>query len=379
MTETWYDEPTAGLQDLECFPLHRYAALLGHDEFAFFGITDVNHELAQCDSVWDCAERLRLARALLQAQQMIEEELGFPLCGQFICDEEQRSNGNLYRYGWERFKLNWGYVRQIGEESVEVISDSAVLIYGADDRDPATLTVAAGLYSTSYSLDDLCIYEEDTEHRLYPSKIVRAADGALTITIPKSRLVKTENECDDEIPIDDTDKFIENADVKHCTIDTTVGVTIIQEPPLLCDATPVCTGQSTMGCAFISKARTGIIRVQPATYDEDDAEWDRTYLYWVPDKIRLTYKAGYQESCNSKWKEADLVVLWLALTLLPSPPCGCQAVRDYWTENLKPAPVISRSEEAPPWGASAGAWKAWQFVQRFALGRGGLAFHGFET
>jgi len=377
MTEIWYDEPTAGLEDLECFPLHRYAALLGHDEFAFFGITDAAYVLPACDSVWNCSERLRLARALLQAQQMIELELGFPLCGQFICDEEQRSNGNLYRYGWERFKLDWGYVQAIGEALTTVVSAAEALTYGADERDPATLTVAAGLYSTSYSLDDLCFYEEDTEHKLYPSKIERADSGALTVTFPKSRLVKTEDECDDEILITDDTKFIENVDVKYCSIDATAGVTIIQEPPLCDYATMACAGQSTTGCGFISTARLGHIRVQPAVWDADDGQWDRRTLCWKPDKIQLTYKAGYQRSCNGKWVQADWVVLWLALSLLPSPPCGCTAVREFWTQNLKPAPVISRAELAPPWGASDGAWKAWQFVQRFGLGRGGLAFYGF--
>ncbi len=379
MAETWYDDPTAGLTDPECFPLHRYAALMGHDEFAFFGITDLAADLDACDTIWGCDQRLRLSRALLQAQFMIEEELGFPICGEYICDEEQRSNQNLYRRQQERFTLDRGYIIAIGTETEASVDADVTVVDGATDQSPVTLSIAAGVYSTALPLDELRFYEDGVRaHQLFPSQIFRADSGALTITIPRSRMVKSDNECDATILITDDTKFIDAVDVFRNYTDETAGVTIINEPPV-CNGTAACAAQITTGCAYIMDARLGLIMVQPAAWDEDDEQWDRNKLCWCPDKIQLTYKAGYSRSCDGKWVQADLSILSLALTLMATPPCGCTHVRDYFTQMHKPAPVFSSLELVPPWGGAEGAWRAWQFVQRFALGRGGLDFSGLTA
>lgn len=345
MEEWWEDTPGELLE--VGLPLHRFAYLMGHDLFAFWGIRVPDRQLPACETYWTCSERLTLAKALYQAEAMIAEELGFPPYPT-VCREEVSSETGLCS-GCEVVKLKFGLLQGVGVPEEEEIG-TYPLAYGEVGGDVVLIVPAY-----DGELANLRFYEADTSRRLYPSRMVRQDDGSVVVTFPWYNLKRFDKLCE-LVQVDDMASFVQEVDVKRFQLKPP-GITLI--------SIDSCEVAGYSACAEVLDSRMGIVCVRPAVYDEENDSWSLCCLPRSVQRLRLTYLAGEKQPFS------DLVVLWLAVSLLPSPPCGCEKVRLFWEENLKPAPVFSDLEKVPPWGGSAGAWKAWQIVQRYSLGRGG--------
>ena len=73
--------------------LARYAEIIGYDECAFWGVRYDGQEAFNCSTFWSEWQRQEVADALSQAQHMLEDVLGYPLCPTWITgtivDEER--------------------------------------------------------------------------------------------------------------------------------------------------------------------------------------------------------------------------------------------------------------------------------------------------
>src|SRR5690606_8829154 len=68
--------------------LARYAKLIGYDEPAFWGVIYENQpNYGGCGPLWTEFERMEIANALAEAQQEIEQIIGYPICPTYITGE----------------------------------------------------------------------------------------------------------------------------------------------------------------------------------------------------------------------------------------------------------------------------------------------------
>src|SRR5690349_5960481 len=80
-----YDQMEELIQTPNCaVSLARYAKLIRYEEAAFWGVVWDNQFLRGCDPLWSEYERMSVQNALAEAQQEIEEVLGYPLCPTYI-------------------------------------------------------------------------------------------------------------------------------------------------------------------------------------------------------------------------------------------------------------------------------------------------------
>src|SRR6185503_14749682 len=64
--------------------LARYAEIIGYNSEAFWGVRYDGQEQFACSTFWTEWQRQMVADALAQAQQMLEDVLGYPLCPTWI-------------------------------------------------------------------------------------------------------------------------------------------------------------------------------------------------------------------------------------------------------------------------------------------------------
>ena len=99
--------------------LVRYAERIGYRCTAFFGIHKDGDEEYACRAIWTQAQRQMVADALVQAQGLLEDELGYPLCPRWITDE---------RHAYRPVLLaRWGKIIQAGVVSTTVIQAGAAV------------------------------------------------------------------------------------------------------------------------------------------------------------------------------------------------------------------------------------------------------------
>ena len=129
--------------------LPRYAQLIYYDECAFFGVrTDTTP--ARRRSIWVKTERDLILKYLAEAQEELEQVIGYPLAPTWITDEQ-----HPYEYP---LLADWGMILEAGIRGWTVISaDEAV----DHTNDPAVIGPVA---TTVTDEDEIKVY--------YPASLV---------------------------------------------------------------------------------------------------------------------------------------------------------------------------------------------------------------
>lgn len=333
--------------------LPRYAQKVGIAECPFFGVNHNVEETDLCRDIWTKPERDMVLRYLAEAQEEIEQWLGFPAAARWIADDEQ--------YFTVPTIARWGKIVEAGVRDTDTISLNETVDHAAD---PA---VVGPIATAVTDIDEIFIYHPGTDIEIIPSSI-EVSGGFVIIEIPRCRMVREAFADNDESGISYTTltNFESLVDVKRVYNDASTNATIVYPHGGECCTS--CSGTADDGCMTIVKSEIGEIDILPATYT--DGVWVASSLTCrccEPTIAKLNYRAGL-DPVTSQIEDA---IIRLAHSKMPVSPCACDIASRVWERDRKQIEPMTREVRNCRFGSSEGAWMAWQFVQAAKLVRGG--------
>lgn len=334
--------------------LAEYARLISYDECAFFGVSYDGQTQFDCRTLWTEAQRLAVWRALQQAQEMMEEELGYPLCPKWIAGQPTAYGDSRY-VDTQEYRIHqttrWGHVIAGGVRATATIEADALVNLAVE---PATV---GPITCTISNVAEVKIYHPVSGAEITPSSLTYAG-GALTIYIPRCRLTETPNTTDEGVAYTDTAAFLDSVDVVRVYNDPSTNAVIVS--PHTCDGACTqngCAEYTQTACIYISDHRLGLVDVVPATYSSG---WTRGGACLCSGEIvRLNYQAGLW-SLDYTLKMA---LVRLAHSLMPEEPCQCTVTQRQWETDRKRPDVLTAERLNCPFGASEGAWFAYNALR----------------
>lgn len=333
--------PTQSTQVAEAstVKLAEYAYAIHICECVFWGVKNSSCADEQgCRDIWPKEERDKIAFYLAEAQEEIEQELGFFVGYKWVTQE---------RHPYTRpIQARWGHVIAGGIRGETDIDAASTVDYTSE---PAII----GPIATSVTdEDEIKVYHTDTDIEVDPSEIVLSG-GNVTIYIPRCRLVDPDYADNPSNGIDYNNLlyFATDVDVKRVYNDTGTQATMVR---VSCNNN--CVEETGDACIHVRYPRIGSVDVQMGSTLCRDS-WNFA---------ELNYYSGLEMT-----KQARDAIIRLAHTKMPEPPCNCSPISYYWERDRKMPDVLTRERLNNPFGLMDGAWIAWRFTQAMKLHRGG--------
>ena len=359
----------------------------------------------------DAASREEIAQAIAQAEELVEQYLGFRLSPSWEVDEwrpsEPHFQPELYALGYRNYnglssivKANWGHFITGGIETKTLVDAEAPIVYTDADSDDyeetatVVVTVTAGLDPC-----ELAVYYpgHDGEDG-WEIKPVRSSISGTTATITFRReqavaeiLLEGLDPAGAD-PSEDSD-FLTEVDVYRHWTDPQLQAVLMWEPGSSCNC-----GQS--GCALCSYTvqnaclhlrgdpKHSLAAYTPAEWDSDTNSFSNVAMASSrrPDLVRLYYYSGLRNKRKDCTRDMDdywkRVIAHFAAALLDRPPCDC-SVNDweYWREDLSLVQGsdasgtqtgiyrIEFNEIENPFGTRRGMLYAWRAVKKLGIGQ----------
>ncbi len=340
--------------EFSAVPLWRYCQRIGYREPAFFGLMHPDNDQWECRQIWTESQRQMVAWALMEAQEEIEEEVGYALVPRWFADERL-----VYR---SILQTRYAEVIAGGVMSDSLIADGVAVDYTTD---PATVVVSG----VSCSGDDLHLFLPDSDIEVAPSE-VESVSGTVTFSIPWARLVAEKYRDNPEEGWDYNDVATWGTpalDARCITNDpSTQAVLIARHGCTLKCSLSGCADYRETACIYVRDPRLGYVSVERADYE--DGAWVRKCSSRRPKWVILNYYAGLSHVS----RQAEDTVIRLAHSKMPEEPCGCEVTQRMWRRDRRVPEVITRERINCPFGMSDGAWTAWRFAQSMRRLRGNV-------
>jgi len=351
-----------------CVPLERYAQRVSYPECQFYGVrNEATLQSSACREMWSLAQREMIAYYLVEAQKLIEDELGYFVCPTWVMgvQSEVAEYNDKQRYVDQQTYnhcdlTRWGYLIQAGKRTQTVILEDAVVSHAAD---PAVIGPIATAVTDE---NEVFVFYPDSNLRIMPSQI-DISGGNMTIYIPRCRMVKASLLDTPSSGLDYTDltNFQASVDIYRIYTDTTQQATLVT--PHVCGTnclSSACSEYTRTGCMYIHDHEIGHVSVKPATYS--GGSWNYSNTGCSPSSlIRLYYLSGQ----NGLTRLMEDAIIRLAHSLMPEEPCGCDVVQRLWARDRNVPSQITVERASNPFGVTEGAWFAWTLTKAKALVR----------
>lgn len=339
---------------LGAVPLPAYAAIIGVQEEAFWGIErDVDYH--EHYAIWTLRERCMLSRYLDEAQEKIEDELGYPLAPRWFDEDVPYKCPAV---------LDRGHLLAAGVEASTVVAEGATLTTGVD---PYYVTIS----TTVSDPTELRVYVptsegvEAMEFEINPSDIDIDEDNEeATIYIPRCRCVKPDyaDNPDTGLDYEEETYFLDEIDVYRVYNDESTHAELAYPHQASCtpdQCDPTCDEYTQTACVYLRNPLLGIIDVLPASYTAGSG-WTActSWCCGTPERLRVYYKAGPAQLS----RKAQTAVVRLAHTRMPRPVCECEKWILAWEEDNYVPKTMTRERVNNPFGLKDGAWYAWAYV-----------------
>jgi hypothetical protein len=369
VVSTIYDQQEELILTPNCaVSLSRYTKLIGYDEVSFWGVLAENSFVRGCDPIWSENERMSLQNALGEAQQEIEQVIGYPLCPTYISgtyDDNPRWF-DQQKYCSSRIITRYPRIIAVGSLAVTVIESDSIIDYDI----AVGLGIIGPLSTSALSTDEIKVYYPDSDREITPSKIT-ISGGSVTIEVPKYRMVKQEflNNPSGDVLYEMLGFFLAEVDVKRVYIDTSDQATLVRPNCRNGSCVNGCYECTQTACMYIRDPFLGIIDINPATWDSDLLEWKTNFIcrndYSI---VRLNYLAGVRRLDL----QAEMAVVRLAHVKMGRPPCQCDRTREMWSRDYDVTGAVTRERVNCPFGLSTGAWTAYRWALTFASKRASI-------
>lgn len=337
--------------------LSMYARIVGYAECAFWGINAPANAPYACREIWSYPERMMLERALLEAQEELENVLNYPMSARWFTSE---------RKPWaSSYVTRWGKLLAGGIISDTMLQAGATVDYTTD---PAIITVDLG----DCLPGDVHVFLPGTDIEVEISTI-GLTPGSTPVTydiaIPRCRLV-------DEGYLDNPPEGYDYADVATWGTPT-VDVRCITNDPSTqailisrgCCTTVPCTDVRDTGCIYVKNYDLGFVEVTPAVYAS--GSWLKACTWpCYSEFVELNYYAGL----TGLTRQQGDTLIRLAHSKMPTEPCGCDVTQRLWKRDRNIPEILDANRLECPFGMSDGAWIAWKFANTYNLRRGSVMF-----
>lgn len=101
-----------------------------------------------------------------------------------------------------------------------------------------------------------------------------------------------------------------------------------------------CEEACQSGCITVRRSRISEVTVSPSVYHTDTCTFSRQAFYnpgFIPDKVRLWYRAGYDddncEDCDQFGAQVAEAIVRLANCYMAEAPCGCSITKERWDKD----------------------------------------------
>lgn len=389
-------------------PLDRWAAIFGINPIHFNQCSIAGLSSPLCEAGWfqadwqdtDRVSRDQLASAIRQAEDNIENYLGFNLMPGWEVEERQAygtrplrpelvSAGYDIRGRRSAIQLDRGYFIEGGVEAKTLILQSQSFSWG--DRDGDGLNETGVLEVTVPEGSAVCeleLYypEEGGADRWQIRPVAVTLDGTTATFTFKRELVVRKNKLLEPNPrgsnYDDDDSFLSEVDVYRRYNDPSQQATLIWEG---C----VCGGASCVACATTEATaclrvrdddRFSFVTCTPATYDADSELWIAAVPPFrrQPDAVRVNYRAGWRDRrlpCPTVEMDNDLanIVAIYAASMLDRKVCDCNGLQEgigRWQRDLAAGTASNKNSTTNdgvidcPFGTREGGVEAWRRLKR---------------
>jgi hypothetical protein len=347
MTDIFGEEVISGAVSLV-----RYSQIIGYTECAFFGVSHPSNIQYACREIWTKKQRDDAQYYLSEAQDEIEEILGYFLKPRWTTDEQSGLNFPAI--------TKWGKLISAGVQKEEVISNGAAVSLATD---PCTITIATA--SVPSDLSEVHVFYPGTDQEITVKNITYAG-GNLVITIPKCRLVDylLQDNPPEGLDYSDNANFQDTVDVHWIHNDDSVQAKFVYFNSDNC--TSFCLTDYDSGCIRIEDAEIGKVGIH-----SNSSSCCRNYSHSL-----LNYYSGLTKLT----RQAEMTIVRLAHTKMPSEPCGCDIVKSMWRRDNTTPQILTAERLNCPFGLSDGAWIAWKWACGMALVRMSALigpYHGF--
>jgi hypothetical protein len=130
---------------IQALSLAEYAAIIGYDECAFFGVSYDGQTEYDCRTFWTEYQRMDVYRALMEAQQMMEDVLGYPLCPTWIAGAPEQFGEQRYvdtqELSSNPLLTKWGHIIAAGVQAESTLQADATVTYSVEPATVGPLTV----------------------------------------------------------------------------------------------------------------------------------------------------------------------------------------------------------------------------------------------
>lgn len=341
--------------------LARYAKLINYEEAAFWGVLWDNQYLRGCDPLWSEYERMSVQNALAEAQQEIEQVIGYPLCPTYITGTYSDNprwfdQQSISRIG--RQITRYPRILAAGVGVTELLASEEEIDYDTLATDG--LGVVGPISTSATSASEIKIFYPDSSREITPSKIILSG-GNVTIHIPKYRMVKQEflNEQDQTVRYENIAFFLSSVDVKRTYTDPSEQAVLVRPNCRNNRCAGGCYECTQTACMYIRDPFLGVVDVAPATWDEELEEWSNQVVcagnYSI---VRLNYLAGIR----TLDLQAEMAIVRLAHAKMGRPPCQCDKTGQMWQKDYDITGAVTRERVNCPFGLSSGSWHAYKWA-----------------
>lgn len=365
-TSTVYDQMEELVTTPNCaVSLSRYAKLIGYEEAAFWGVLWENQYLRGCDPLWSEYQRMSIQNALAEAQQEIEQVVGYPLCPTYISgtynDNPRWVDQQPYKH---QLITRYPRILAVGVPVTEVIESGASVNYLLTDG----VGVIGPLSTSAESVEEIKIFYPDSNREITPSKVT-ISSGSVTIEVPRYRMVKQEflNFVEGGVDYPVLGNFLSEVDVRRIYTDSSEQATMVRPNCRNSSCVSGCYECTHSACMYVRDAYLGIVNISPATWNEDLGEW-RTNIVCLTGRyslVRLNYLAGVR----SLDLQAEMAIVRLAHSKMGQPPCQCDKTSQMWKWDYDVTGAVTRERVNCPFGLSNGAWHAYRWALSFSAKR----------
>lgn len=403
--------------------LDRFAAILGLNPLHFNQVTDDAIPNTVCSGVmkqyaWqhaDAVARDDIAQAISEAESTIRDYVGYALMPDWVVDQRiptlAPSMPELFNFSHDvrgfrqSVQLPQGaHFISGGIEAKDLIDADAAVVYTDEDGDgyaeTATVTVtipATGAAHTTLPAEIAVYYpgvDADGIWEVRPLRSVVITGATAVIRMWRQQLVVPEllEALQPEAVDGGNDaNFLDEVEVRRHWNNPAQQAELMWSPTAwwwgtsgcgcgdAIDTCVACTAGVQDGCLLAKDYRLGIVHYQPATWDATEERYTAAYMGGGrnPDRLRLWYYAGYQDTklryptlqMDPAWERA---VAYYAVTLLDRMICACSNVEmivKHWRTEMNlnesftegsTSYQLGRGVLDNPFGQTRGAVFAWK-------------------
>ena len=390
--------------DYTLLPITRYAQIMQIHLPHFWQMAGSKAPIKSgCDDIWDETAREALVWTMIQAEELIANELGFWPAPKWLVDEEIAFGLTGVKGDWQNaeIKTKWGHVKNYGIEKLTLVQADALVEYLDLDHDPnnreETARIGTVLYADLAACTkpcDVAIFfrvsdgAEDAADERWEIRPIKVdidgstmritADSAMFIkpilrNLTKMDCVGTQDGLNDWIYDFDLGNLVTHVDVYCRTVDEQTPVTLRWDEICTCTNSP-CSHDTQCGCAYSTDMKRGFFAPRPATWNGTSNVYTASRYNCPPESVFVDYRAGYpldSKTCRMNF-DLERAIVKLTNVLLPEPPCGfCDVAQIKWQSDRKNIDPLTPEAASMPWDLYAqGALEAWRIVKKLAMGRG---------